>query len=179
MERLLKIEDLPRYTYEDYKHWEGRWELIEGIAYAMSPQAGFRHQRISNRIAAQLETLLEGCERCYALLPVDWRINDNTVLNSDNLVYCGELKGDYLTEPPVLIFEILSPSTAFKDRNIKYRIYEAMKVKYYVIIDIELNIAEIYELKKEHYTKIKETRDETIHFDLSECTINFDFSKIW
>lgn len=179
MERLLKIEDLPRYTYEDYKHWEGRWELIDGIAYAMSPQLGFRHQRISNRIAAQLERLLEDCKNCHALLPVDWKINEDTVLQPDNLVYCGELRDDYLTEPPVLIFEILSPATAFKDRNIKYRIYEAMKVKYYVIVDIEQNIAEIFEFKRGHYTKIKETRDEIVPFDLGECSINFDFSKIW
>ncbi len=54
-----------------------------------------------------------------------------------------------------------------------------MKVKYCVIVDIELNIAEVYELKKEHYTKIKEARDEIIHFDLGEYSINFDFSKIW
>jgi hypothetical protein len=25
------------YTYEDYLHWEGRWELIDGIPYAMTP----------------------------------------------------------------------------------------------------------------------------------------------
>ena len=31
----LKKEDLPAYTYEDYQHWEGDWELIEGIPYAI------------------------------------------------------------------------------------------------------------------------------------------------
>lgn len=33
----LKIEDLPHYTYDDYVTWEGRWELIQGIPYAMTP----------------------------------------------------------------------------------------------------------------------------------------------
>jgi len=27
----------PYYTYDDYCQWEGRWELIEGMSYAMSP----------------------------------------------------------------------------------------------------------------------------------------------
>ncbi len=27
------IKILPHYTYEDYCHWEGRWELIDGIPY--------------------------------------------------------------------------------------------------------------------------------------------------
>jgi hypothetical protein len=39
---------LPSYTYEDYLHWEGRWELIDGIPYAMSPFPAPRHQRIAN-----------------------------------------------------------------------------------------------------------------------------------
>ena len=30
-------EYLPHYTYEDYCMWEGNWELIDGIPYAMSP----------------------------------------------------------------------------------------------------------------------------------------------
>jgi hypothetical protein len=31
------VKILPSYTYEDYMHWEGRWGLIEGFPYAMSP----------------------------------------------------------------------------------------------------------------------------------------------
>ncbi len=26
----------PHYTYNDYCQWEGKWELIEGIPYALS-----------------------------------------------------------------------------------------------------------------------------------------------
>ena len=33
----LKVEDLPHYTYDDYVQWEGRWELIKGIPFAMVP----------------------------------------------------------------------------------------------------------------------------------------------
>ena len=37
----------PYYTYEDYCQWEGRWELIEGMPYAMSPAPIPEHQRVS------------------------------------------------------------------------------------------------------------------------------------
>jgi hypothetical protein len=30
----------PQFTYEDYSLWEGRWELIDGMPYAMSPSNG-------------------------------------------------------------------------------------------------------------------------------------------
>ncbi|MBN2825405.1 MAG: hypothetical protein JXQ76_08785 [Campylobacterales bacterium] len=33
----LQYDNFHRYTYEDYKEWEDRWELIDGVAYAMSP----------------------------------------------------------------------------------------------------------------------------------------------
>ena len=46
--------DPPHYTYDDYKLWEGRWELIGGTAYAISPAPSVAHQSVSNKIAWQL-----------------------------------------------------------------------------------------------------------------------------
>jgi hypothetical protein len=40
----------PHYTYEDYCEWEGRWEIIEGMPYAMSPVPSFRHQLVQSRL---------------------------------------------------------------------------------------------------------------------------------
>ena len=39
----LKLEDLAHYTYDDYKIWEDDWELIYGVAYAMSPAPMIKH----------------------------------------------------------------------------------------------------------------------------------------
>lgn len=100
----LNIDYLPHYTYKDYERWEGRWKLIDGIPYAMSPQPGLTYQRISQKIGAQLKILLEDCDKCIALLPVDWKISDDTVVQPDNLVVCGEVEGKYLTKPSILIF---------------------------------------------------------------------------
>jgi hypothetical protein len=35
MSFALKI--LPHYTYEDWKEWKDRWELIEGVPYTNEP----------------------------------------------------------------------------------------------------------------------------------------------
>jgi len=48
---VLREEDLPSYTYEDYKLWEGDWELIYGVPYAMAPAPMIKHQAISSKIA--------------------------------------------------------------------------------------------------------------------------------
>ena len=110
-----RIEDLPRYTYDDYVQWEGKWELIHGIPYAMSPFPSIQHQAISHKIDVALAKSLEGCEHCQALLPVDWKIDNCTTVQPDNLVVCGKPEGQYLTITPTLIFEVLSPATASKD----------------------------------------------------------------
>lgn len=175
----LNIDYIPHYTYKEYEQWEGRWELIDGIPYAMSPQPGIAHQKISNNIAAELSNLLKDCQHCIALLPVDWKISDDTVVQPDNLVVCGEVEDKYLTKPPVLIFEILSPATSFKDRNIKYKIYESQGVKYYIMVEPEEKVAEVFELFEGSYRKIKDARDVTLTFEFEDCSIDFDFSRIW
>ncbi|MDQ3193764.1 MAG: Uma2 family endonuclease [Bacteroidota bacterium] len=179
----VKYKYLPKYTYDDYKLWEGKWELINGIPYAMSPSPVFKHQKISGKIHYQLEQLLSKCKKCQALLPIDWRIagkDDDNVLQPDNLVICNEVKGDYLTETPEMIFEILSPSTALKDRHIKYEIYETQRVKYYIIVNIDSKIAEVFELKNEKFEKTIDAKDDVIKFELdSDCIIDFNFSEIW
>ena len=122
---------LPKYTYDEYKLWEGKWELINGIPFAMSPSPSFYHQLVSGNIHTQLKDLLQKCKKCKAVLPVDWRIPgdlDNNVLQPDNMVYCKEVNEIYITEAPSLIFEILSPSSTYKDRIIKYDIYESQGV---------------------------------------------------
>ncbi len=53
--------DLPNYKYEDYKLWEGDWELIEGIPYAMAPSPFGTHQRILMEFGKQISNQLEGC----------------------------------------------------------------------------------------------------------------------
>ncbi len=41
----------PHYTYDDYCQWEGRWELIEGMPYAMSPLPVPDHQDVCLKLS--------------------------------------------------------------------------------------------------------------------------------
>lgn len=170
----------PHYTWQDYQHWEGRWELLEGIPYAMSPAPTLTHQSISTKISWQLSDLLQNCQKCQALLPIDWRINESTVVQPDNLVVCGSVEGAYLSYAPELIFEILSPSTAQKDRTVKFELYEREGVPYYVIVDPEASTAKIYRLLADgRYVKQLDAQKHTYEFKLADCQLAFDFSQIW
>ena len=50
------------YTLEDWASWEGRWELIGGMAYptyGMAPASSLDHQRINSRLLVGIFTALE------------------------------------------------------------------------------------------------------------------------
>ena len=178
---LMKEEYYPAYTYEDYKLWEGDWELIDGIPYAMAPAPMIKHQAISNRIARYLDEALENCESCQALLPIDWKIDERTIVQPDNLVICHTPDNEaYINRAPEIIFEILSRSTARKDMHLKYDLYEQEGVKYYIIVDPNDQIAKVYTLNSDgQYMKVADVSGESVDFNLEVCSFTFDFSKIW
>jgi Uma2 family endonuclease len=177
----LNIEDLPHYTYSDYNQWEGRWEIIRGIPYAMAPSPSRKHQQLSLRIASQLDSLLEACQsKCIVYQAIDWQIMEDTVVQPDVLVVCDENQdGQTLEIPPVLVFEILSPSTQHKDRGLKYRLYQEAGVKYYCIVDPELESIEVFLLRKDEYRKEDEFEAGKISFYIEECPLALDINMIF
>ncbi len=76
-------EFMPHYTVEDYKQWEGNWELIEGIPFAMAPSPFGKHQRIYFLIAKQIEEQIENCPKeCFVYQELDWIVDEHTVLKT-------------------------------------------------------------------------------------------------
>lgn len=138
------------------------------------------HQRVSNNIAWELKEALRECEACMALLPVDWKISDDTVVQPDNLIYCGELENaNYLTKAPQVIFEVISPSTAIKDTNLKFELYEREGVRYYVLVYPADKVAKVYRWEEGRYIKVCDCSEESVTFDIDMCKFTFDFSKVW
>lgn len=153
--RPLKY-DPPSYTVADYNMWEGQWELIDGIPYAMSPSPVRAHQRMGKAIMRHLDDALtarkDTCGHCEVVYELDWIIGDDTVVRPDLALVCDQA-GDFITAPPVLIVEILSPATALKDRQTKLQIYRAQGVRYYIVADPQTYSYTLYELSDGEYIK--------------------------
>jgi Uma2 family endonuclease len=137
----------PHYTYQDYLLWEGKWELIAGIPYAMSPAPSIKHQRITSELNYLFVQALKQCKHCNVYDPIDWKISDDTVLQPDVLVVCKPFNNNnYLDFPPTMVAEVISPSSSKTDRREKYEIYEAQGVKYYLLLDPSFKKLEVFEL---------------------------------
>lgn len=170
---------LPYYTYEDYEKWEGRWELINGLPYAMSPLPSIKHQSIASKLLHVFMSQMEACEGRLAIQPVDYLVKNDTVLQPDMLVICGDTKEKYLDFPPALVVEILSPSTALKDRHTKFAIYQSQRIPYFIIISPKTEEAEVYEYIGEEYCLAKKGKDFSRRFNFGDCEATIDFSNIW
>jgi len=179
---MSAVKILPHYTYEDYCLWEGRWELIEGIPYAMSPAPNMKHQWIVANIISELRKAIKAskCKHCKVYDFIDLKIEEDTILQPDCSIVCGTTKKNYLDFPPALVVEILSEATVLKDRISKFSIYEKFGIKYYLIIDPEKETVEIYCLENSKYLLQNFSPENPFTFSLSDdCKIDVVIKNIW
>ncbi len=178
MSNAVKI--LPHYTYNDWINWKGQWEIIEGIPYAMSPMPVPKHQRIGANIVIEFGDQLRKCKSCNVYQPLDYKISDEIIVQPDMLVVCGKIEKSFLDFPPSLVVEILSPSTALKDRHSKFGIYEEQQIKYFIIVFPDKEEAEIYTIENNTYQLKQTGRNFTYIFSFeSDCNATVDFKEIW
>jgi len=170
MKRITDFSELDlkkQYNYADYLSWHfsERVELIKGWIYKMpalpsgrTPAPKRRHQKIEGFLFVKLFQHLENSTCEVYQSPFDVRLIKNkqqedksidTVVQPDICVICDKEKLDDAgcIGAPDLIIEILSLSTAKKDYNEKFNLYEENGVKEYWIVNPSENSIEIYSLK--------------------------------
>jgi Uma2 family endonuclease len=180
-----------RFTYGDYLKWpdEERWELIDGVAYNMSPAPLRRHQKILGDVFAEFYNYLKNKPCQVYVAPFDVRLPENnehdeeieTVVQPDIVVVCDKNKLDNkgCKGSPDIIIEILSPYTAKKDFVTKYHLYERHKVKQYWIFDPETDGVVIFKLKNNKYEMPEEyKKEDKIRVDIFEG-LEIDLSPIF
>lgn len=142
---------IPKYSSDDYLKWEGDWQLIDGIAIAMTPSPFGRHEQIVANCVYELMAAIRNhsCE-CRVYAGLDWIVNSHTVLRPDVMVVCGEQPSRHLNRRPHMVIEVLSPSTAEQDLGVKREIYAEQGVAYYLIIDPDTNRLQLFESVAAH-----------------------------
>lgn len=127
---------IPHYTLEDYQHWEGDWELIDGVPISMSPSPFGPHERVITELSRQISNqLLEKECNCRVYTNLDWIISNDTVIRPDLMVVCGDQPERHLERAPELMVEVLSDSTRSRDLTAKRALAHENGVPHYLIID--------------------------------------------
>ncbi|GHT37270.1 hypothetical protein FACS189435_1930 [Bacteroidia bacterium] len=138
------------YTYADYLSWmdDKRREIIHGIVYDLLSAPSRFHAKVSVKLSFLINWFIRKrkgkCEVYYA--PFDVRLPGKSGETADDKVYsvvqpdicvvCDPAKLDEngCIGAPDLIVEIQSPSTAKRDLNEKFHLYEESGVREYWVV---------------------------------------------
>ena len=139
----MTTQPKPHMTVDEFLVWAeaqpGRFELYNGVVYAMAPERT-GHAETKHRVARALEDAIKAKgARCW-MLPdgMTVRIDKDTAHEPDALVYCGKkLPGTAPEVPrPVVVVEVLSPSTRHIDASVKLAGYFSLpSVQHYLIVN--------------------------------------------
>lgn len=147
-----------RMTVEEFLSWEDgtdtRYELIGGVVYAMAPPAP-AHGRIAARLGGFIDAALRSRPPCFVqseagIVRPD---HDDTCYIADLAIACQPLRPeDRLMRDPLLIVEILSPSTTAFDRQTKIPDYRRIStVQEILLLDSQSVFAEVLRREGDHW----------------------------
>lgn len=156
---LVMAEPKRKLTYADLQITPDdgrRYELVRGTLL-VTPSPRPRHQRVSKKLLFVLEDYFGRGERgevFYA--PTDVILTNEDVFVPDLLVVGdpAHITDRAIEAPPVLVVEILSPSTRKQDRGIKAERYAELGVAHYWIVDPEHERVELFRLEGGTYRLI-------------------------
>ena len=171
------------YSYADYLKWtfDGMVELINGKIFKMAPAPSTDHQTILMNFAGMIWQHLKGKPCRSFIAPFDVRLSKivnkkqvDSVVQPDICIICDATKIDEkgCNAAPDMIVEILSPSTAQRDLELKYDLYEENGVKEYWIVQPNDQTVSVFDLKENKfqlrgiYHRQRIVRVETIVLDI-------------
>lgn len=143
-----------RWTYGDYAHLpvsgSTRYEIIDD-ELVVTPSPGTRHRRIVAKLLSRILVFAEQHDLGEVFpAPLDVLFAEGDYLEPDILFVSkdhAERLGDRGVEGPTdLVIEVLSPSTAARDRGINLDRYRLNGVAEYWIIDLEEWVVEVWKL---------------------------------
>ncbi|MDX2259368.1 MAG: Uma2 family endonuclease [Hyphomicrobiaceae bacterium] len=130
-------------TVDEYLAWAegrpGRYELYGGEVFAMAPERA-AHAEIKGAVYEVLKAATRAARCCCHVLPdgMTVRVDPYAAHEPDALVYCGQkVAGDAIEIPePVIVVEVLSPSTRRVDASAKLGDYFRLpSVAHYLIVE--------------------------------------------
>ncbi len=138
----------PRMTVDEFLVWAegrpGRYELVGGRIHKMASER-VRHTRAKLSAVLALVRAIEATSLPCEVLQdgATVRIDPTTAFEPDALVRCGPpLSDDAVETPdPIIVVEVLSPSTSARDRRLKVAGYfRVPSIRHYLIVDTDRGV---------------------------------------
>ncbi|WP_395344482.1 Uma2 family endonuclease [Ningiella sp. W23] len=162
---------------EDYLRGERKssikHEFINGEVYAMAG-ASANHERICQNLTRRFGNQLEGSP--YEPFGSDMKVRiNNNFYYPDVLVDCHFDESEpYYTQTPVIIVDVVSPSTRKMDEKTKLIDYLSLpSLQEYVLIEQDVADLTVYR-KNDDWRSTHYFLGEKIYFDSIDCTVSVE-----
>ena len=133
MEQAVRLDAIPM-------------ETIDGKVCMMSPRPFIAHNIIIANLTTIFGNYLKGKPCMVFADGVDVHLDEKNVFVPDVMIVCNHdiIKPNALYGAPDLVVEVLSPSTAMRDRGPKMKAYAKASVKEYWIVTAGTRSVEVY-----------------------------------
>lgn len=174
-----------KLTYDDYlllPDDNNIHEIIDGEHYVSASPSTY-HQTVSRRLQFLLYEAIEltGAGVVFDA-PTDVQFSDHDVVVPDIFVIRAErtqmISPSRVLGPPDLVIEIISPSSAKKDREIKRKLYERFLVPEYWLVNPEGHAIERFPLVRDRYGE-SEPHAESIRYRAGTIDVTVDLRRVW
>ena len=170
-------------TYAEYlelaSSWEVKHEYEDGVAVAMTGGT-LEHSRLASELGALIRNALN--DKPCRVLSADARIrieSTNRALYPDLSVVCDEPQTaaddpDGLTNP-VIIVEVLSPTTEANDRGAKFAHYRRLpSVREYVLVSQDVARVEVFRRDGDRWSLYEHGPGDAIALPSVEAEVSVD-----
>jgi Uma2 family endonuclease len=176
---------IKRMTLEEFLRWDDgtdtRYELIDSYPVAMAPPAE-AHRILAVRLVSRIDAALAGRRPCNAQIEPGVVRPDraDSYYVPDIAVTCEPNEpGRQAMVDPILIVEILSPSTERTDRRLKLPAFQTIEsVREIMFIDADSHHAELYRRQNDHW-RIQLVRGAGATLFLASVDLRISMSELY
>ena len=134
-----------------------RYEILDGVLF-VTPAPVPRHQSALVELTVLLHAACPPDHQVF-VAPLDWQPDGRTSLQPDVLVVRRDRVGEKnVKEPPSLVIEVLSPSTARIDRMLKLSRYAEGGIGQYWLVDPAGPSVQVFDLVDGEYRLVAQGR---------------------
>ena len=166
-EAAIKLMDV-----DEFLVWaeglEGKWELHDGVAVAMAPELAHHSRVKAFTVAALLAALRRKGADCGVYADgLAVRIAHRRAFVPDVLVTCPATPAKNLqTSNPLIVVEVLSPSTAGFDHGAKLEGYFSLgSLVHYLLIDADRRVLILHSRGREGVIETRILREGDVRLD--------------
>ncbi|MFU8794502.1 MAG: Uma2 family endonuclease [Dethiobacteria bacterium] len=177
-----------KMTYADYctlpEEPGYRYEVLDGVL-VRDPSPNVPHQHAITELYVILREyfMKKDQEGKIFLAPLDVTLDQHNVIQPDLFYIPGSgkkmIKFERIDGKPVLVVEVISPSSGRKDRFQKMNIYQKNEIKHYWLLDPDQKTLECFELRDGLYSMVVGGMENDIVEHPTFNGLKIDLNLLW